>query len=217
MQLTHLGHSCLLVEVAGQRVLIDPGTFSAFEDVADLDAILVTHQHPDHLDLERLPALLKRNPGAAIHADPDSVKILAGKEIPAAATIAGQTFAVGDVEITPAGDRHAIITEHVPRIANVGVYLTAPGEASLFHPGDALDAHVPGDVDILAAQVNAPWCAVKESVDFVRRLAPSVVVPIHDALLTEAGRDLYLRHIRDFGRDGGIPVRDLRGAGPVAV
>lgn len=217
MQLTHLEHSCLLVEIAGQRVLIDPGTFSTFDDVTDLDAILVTHQHFDHLDLERLPALLQRNPGAAIHADPESVEILRHKEIPATATVAGQTFALGDLEITPAGARHAVITDYVPGIANVGLYLTAPGEASLFHPGDALDAQVPGDVDILATQVNAPWCAVKESVEFVRRLAPSVVVPIHDALVTEAGRGIYLRHIGDFGRDGGVPVRDLRGAGATSM
>jgi len=217
MQLTHLGHSCLLVEVAGRRVLIDPGTFSDFEEVTGLDAVLVTHQHFDHLDQERLPALLERNPGAAVHADPQSVEILLGQEIPATPTVAGETFTLGDLTITPAGTQHAVITDYVPRIANVGLYLTAPGEASLFHPGDALDAHVPGDVDILATQVSAPWCAVKESVEFVRRIAPSVVVPIHDALVTDAGRGIYLHHIGEFGREGGIPVRDLRGAGPVTV
>jgi hypothetical protein len=65
--------------------------------------------------------------------------------------------------------------------------------------------------------VSAPWCAVKETVEFVRRIAPSLVVPIHDALLTGAGRGIYLRHIADFGREGGVPVRDLRGKGAVTV
>ena len=28
MQITHLGHSCVLLETAGQRILVDPGDFS---------------------------------------------------------------------------------------------------------------------------------------------------------------------------------------------
>lgn len=217
MQLTHLGHSCLLIEVAGQRVLVDPGTFSAFDDVDELDAILVTHQHFDHLDLQRLPDLLRRNAGAVVHADPESAEMLAGKDIPATPTVAGQGFAFGKLSVTPAGARHAVITDYVARIANVGLYFSAPGEPSLFHPGDALDAQVPGDVDLLAVPVSAPWCAVKETVEFVRRIEPAAVLPIHDALLTEPGREIYLNHIGGFGRDGGIPVRDVRGAGAVAV
>lgn len=217
MELTLLGHSCVLIEAAGQRVLIDPGTFSAFDDVSDLDAVLVTHQHADHLDMERLPALLQRNPGASLHTDPDTAEILAGEEIPVTRNQPGEVFTFGDLTITPVGAQHAVITEYIPRISNVGLYLTAPGEASFFHPGDALDAEVPGDVDLLGVPVNAPWCAVKETVEFVRRLAPSAVMPIHDALLAEQGRDIYLRHIAGFGRDGGVPVRDLHGAGTLTL
>lgn len=217
MKLTLLGHSCVLIEAAHQRILIDPGTFSAFDDVTDLDAVLVTHQHADHLDLARLPELLRRNPGASMHTDPGTAEILAREEIPVTRNRPGETFTFGDLMITPVGAEHAVITEYVPRVPNVGLYLTAPGQASFFHPGDALDAEVPGDVDLLAVPVNAPWCAVKETVEFVRRLAPSAVLPIHDALLTEPGRDIYLQHIAGFGRDGGVPVHDLHGAGTLTL
>lgn len=216
MQLTHLGHSCLLLEAAGQRVLIDPGAFSDYEDVADLNAVFVTHQHFDHLDPEKVPGLLERSPGAKVYADPETVRILADKDIEATSTADGPVQ-LEELTVTPVGSEHAVITEFVPRIGNVGLYFTSPGEPTLFHPGDALDGRPAGDVDLLAVPVSAPWCAVKETVAFVRAIAPGTVVPIHDALLTDAGRGVYLQNVEKFGRDGGLPVTDLRGAGPVTV
>ncbi|MGL5911486.1 MAG: MBL fold metallo-hydrolase, partial [Phycicoccus sp.] len=71
MRLTHVGHACVLVEMAGSRLVIDPGTFvDDLSGLRDLDAVLVTHQHPDHLDQHRLPALLADNPRARVLADP---------------------------------------------------------------------------------------------------------------------------------------------------
>ena len=70
MEVTHFGHSCVLLDTGAARLLIDPGNFSTdFENVTGLDAVLVTHQHPDHLDLERLPALLRANPDARLIVD----------------------------------------------------------------------------------------------------------------------------------------------------
>ena len=82
MRITHLGHACLLVELGDARILVDPGTFSPdAQDQRDLDAVLVTHQHPDHLDVERLPALLEANAGAQLVTDPETAKQLQDKGI----------------------------------------------------------------------------------------------------------------------------------------
>ena len=65
MLITHLGHAAVLLEVADRRVLIDPGNFSAgWHGLTGLDAVLVTHQHPDHVDPEHIGALLDANPDA---------------------------------------------------------------------------------------------------------------------------------------------------------
>jgi L-ascorbate metabolism protein UlaG (beta-lactamase superfamily) len=75
MQITHFGHSCVLLDTGSARLLIDPGTWSeGFESLTGLDAVLVTHQHVDHLDPQRLPALLRGNPGARLIVDPGSAK-----------------------------------------------------------------------------------------------------------------------------------------------
>ena len=79
MELTHFGHSCLLAEIGVARLLFDPGTFShGFEGITGLSAILITHQHADHADPQRLPALVEANPGAALYADPQTAAQLGG-------------------------------------------------------------------------------------------------------------------------------------------
>src|SRR5215218_11221979 len=75
MRLTKLGHSCLLVEEGGARLLLDPGTLSGgFEELEGLTAVLFTHQHADHLDQARLRGLLERNPRARVVSDQGSAE-----------------------------------------------------------------------------------------------------------------------------------------------
>jgi L-ascorbate metabolism protein UlaG (beta-lactamase superfamily) len=70
-ELVHLGHACVVGDTGAARVLVDPGVFSeGWQTLEGLDAILVTHQHFDHLDLEKLPALLEQNPDAELVVDP---------------------------------------------------------------------------------------------------------------------------------------------------
>ena len=80
-----------------------PGTFADdLSDVRDLSAVLVTHQHPDHLDPERLPALVAANPDAVVLCDPGSLDVLAGLGVEARAHD-GAATTVGAVTVTPFG------------------------------------------------------------------------------------------------------------------
>jgi len=208
MRITHLGHACLLVETGGQHILIDPGSYSrGLTDVTGVNVILVTHQHADHVDLQRLPALVEVNPQARLYAEPQAAAVMQEAGITAEHTVSGETLTFGPVRVTPVGGRHAVINEALPRIGNLGLVLRSHGEPSLFHPGDAYDAE-PGQVDILALPLNAPWTASRDTVAFAQRISPRVCVPIHDALLSAIGRRLYLSQVRTFGPEG-MDVRDL--------
>lgn len=220
MRITHLGHSCLLVEVADQRVLIDPGTFSRPEEVGPdtgVTALVITHQHPDHVDPERITDLVATHPGAVVLAERETAALLPDMGVDAdrvQVMVPGRAVALGSLELLPVGERHADIHPYVPKVGNTGVVLRVPGEPVLFHPGDCLDAD-PGEVDLLCVPVNAPWGKIAETIAFVRRIAPSRgVIPIHDALLSEEpGRPMYLNHITTHGADGGVEVHDLKEAG----
>src|SRR5215210_6399490 len=213
MLITHLGHSAVLVETDDARILIDPGNLSdAWHRLTELDAVLITHQHPDHLDPQQLPALLAANPGARVLAEPSVLTQVADGGLPglgdaAEALPPDRQEAVGDVLISAVGGQHAVIHRDLPRIGNVGYVLRSEGQPALFHPGDALDA-VPSGVDILAVPAYGPWAAMKETVDFVRAVGALEGFPIHDGLLNERGFGLVLRRVNEMT---GTRLIDLRG------
>ncbi|MDR1450687.1 MAG: MBL fold metallo-hydrolase, partial [Propionibacteriaceae bacterium] len=146
MQISHLGHAAVLVETAGCRILLDPGDFSsAWHGLAGLDAIVVTHQHADHIDQRHLPGLLAANPEAVLLAEPS---VPDKWDLPSARRFAaGSSHSLGRVRIAAVGGSHAVIHRDIPRIGNIGIVIEAPGEPRFFHPGDALDA-VPAGVDV---------------------------------------------------------------------
>src|ERR1700760_3316703 len=98
LSLSKFRHSCLLIELGEVRVLLDPGGFSAgFESLTELSAVLFTHQHPDHLDTDRVVALLAANPQAAVFADVASTAQLADRGVTARAVTPGDDFVVEDI------------------------------------------------------------------------------------------------------------------------
>jgi len=194
MKITHFGHACTLLETATVRILVDPGSFSSgFDDLVDLDAIVITHQHADHVDVDRVPELVKRNPRVRVYADAATAQLLAPHDIPTSLLSLGDRLTIGDSTIDVVGGTHAVIHPDIPDISNAGLIVD---DGAVYHPGDAL--FVPEqEVDILLTPISGPWLRIADPIDFVRAVAPRVVVPIHEATL--ANPALHLTLVTNLG------------------
>ncbi|MHB1063681.1 MAG: MBL fold metallo-hydrolase [Georgenia sp.] len=197
MRLTHFGHACLLVETTGARLLFDPGTYAeGFETVRDLDGVLLTHQHADHVDRERLPALLTANPHAVLLADEETAALLTDLPTTPRPVRVGDHLTVAGAEVDVVGGAHAFVYGDLPALANAAYVLDG---GAFFHPGDSLVVPEMA-IDVLAGPTGAPWLKLAEAIDFVRAVRPRVVVPIHERTLADPAMSYSM--LRRFSPEG---------------
>ncbi|MFG2946938.1 MBL fold metallo-hydrolase [Streptomyces adustus] len=196
MKLTKKAHSCVRLEKDGRTLVLDPGMFSEADAAAGAEAILVTHEHPDHFDEGRLRAALEADPDVEIWTLASVADQLSAAFPGRVHTVGhGDTFTAAGFDVQVHGELHAVIHPDIPRITNVG-YLVDGGR--LFHPGDALT--VPDHpVETLMLPVMAPWNKISEVIDYVREVEPQRAYDIHDALLTDLARPIYDRQIGALG------------------
>ncbi|MFJ4630318.1 MBL fold metallo-hydrolase [Streptomyces sp. NPDC088847] len=196
MKLTKNSHACIRLEKDGRSLVIDPGTFTEEDAAVGAEAILVTHEHLDHFNEDRLRAGLDANPAAEVW----TLKAVADQLSAAFAgrvhTVGhGDTFTAAGFDVQVHGELHAVIHPDIPRITNVG-FLVDGGR--VFHPGDALT--VPDHaVETLMLPVMAPWSKISEVIDYVREVKPQRAYDIHDALLTDLARPIYDTQIGTLG------------------
>lgn len=198
-RLTYVGHGTVLIEVAGARILTDPllrrhmgpllrrGPLPEPGLLGDLDVILISHLHVDHLDIRSLRLLDKRTPvlipehGAALvrrqgFADvrslaPDEVMEMAGVRIEATAAYHGGKR----YPVTRAGDAVGYLVGAGPTFYFAGDTGLFPGMAELAGRIDVALLPISGWGVTLPDDHLNPLTAAKA----LPLLRPRIAVPVH--------------------------------------
>lgn len=183
MNITKLGHSCLLIEDQETRIIIDPGTWSTQQnDLHNIDVILITHAHTDHFDIDSLKTMIGNNPNVQIITNTSVSTKLEIEHIKSTVIEASQNIDINGVVIEGIGNDHAFLHSSIPCIQNTGYFIAN----RLFCPGDSF-AIPQKPVEILALPVAGPWTRLQESIDYAIAIKPKVCFPIHDGILKSPG------------------------------
>lgn len=184
MKLTKYEHACLVLEQAGSALIIDPGSFTMpLGDVANVVAVVITHEHADHWTPDQLNRIITRNPDVTIYG-PAGVALAAdGFTITEARD--GETVTAGPFTLAFHGSRHAVIHSSIPVVDNVGVLVND----TLFYPGDSYTVP-PVAVEVLAVPAGAPWLKIGEVIDYVTEVKPKRSFPAHEMTLSVIGKNM---------------------------
>ncbi|MFJ3309596.1 MBL fold metallo-hydrolase [Streptomyces sp. NPDC086549] len=173
MRITKYTHACVRLEHGGRVLVIDPGVWSESAALTGADAVLVTHEHADHIDVVRLAGL-----GVPVYAPAEA-------NVPWLEVVgvsSGTKFIAADFRVRAVGGRHAFIYDGQPDCANLGYII----DEAIYHPGDSL--HVPEQpIETLLVPAQGSWMKTAEAIDFVKAVKPQRAFAIHDAQINDRG------------------------------
>jgi L-ascorbate metabolism protein UlaG (beta-lactamase superfamily) len=204
MKITKFGHACLLVEEGEARILIDPGSYSGTVTAENLTAVLITHNHQDHLDIDLLKSILSKNAAVQVITVAEAGQNLDEAGIAFSAIEDGAELIVADVSVRSFGKQHSYIYGETPKCQNTGFMIAN----RFYYPGDSF--HIPNaPVEILALPVAGPWMKLAECIDYAKAVKPKIIIPVHDGFIREDRGASLRRFPLMFLEPEGIELRDM--------
>jgi L-ascorbate metabolism protein UlaG (beta-lactamase superfamily) len=203
MILRKFEHACFSVEQDGSSLIVDPGNWTTDLSInTNVKAVIITHEHQDHMSIELLRKIISKNPGAIVVVHESIAHTL--HEFSIKPIVPNEIMNIGGFELAFFGGQHAEIQKGMPGIANVGVLINK----TLYYPGDSFVApNVP--VQVLALPIAAPWLKFSEIADFVESVKPAMAFPTHDGILSENGRRLLDTMVSSIATKNGTVYRRL--------
>jgi len=205
MRFTKLEHSCVRLDKDGAVLVIDPGTFGDAAGALDgATAVMVTHEHPDHLDANAIRAAMSNDPELTVWLNQSMCAQFSEFGGRVHEVRQGDALEVAGVSVHVYGVDHALIHQDIPLVVNTGFLI----EGELFHPGDSFT--VPEEpVSTLLLPISAPWLKAGEMIDYFRAVAPARGYAIHDAILNDNGLGLMTRMMSVAAAPSGASVARL--------
>lgn len=190
MKITKYIHACLQIEKGSDKILFDPGLFTFAEGLVkpsqfeNIQAVIITHKHPDHVDADSLKEILKNNENAIVFANSDIVKTLAENEIEAEVFESGERSIAGFNFEAFDAPHEKILADELPQNT---AYLI---DGKILHPGDSYSKNLltKKGTEVLCLPTMAPWTTELTTFDFAVEMSPQIIVPIHDGY----ARDFFL-------------------------
>jgi len=196
---TFVGHSTVLIEVDGARILTDPllrlrvGALIRHSPLPpasvyrDLDAVVISHAHLDHLDVPSLRLIDKDTPVLAPRAAKRLIRSLGFANV--TEMEAGESRDIGRLRLTATPAVHGITRHPMAAPSNTLGYLVE-GRLTAYFAGDTglFDemAELADDLDLALLPVGGWGPRLPEdhlnpltAAEALRLLRPAVAVPIH--------------------------------------
>jgi len=214
MRLTKYSHSCVRFDNGRDTLVIDPGVFSEVGLALEgAQAVLITHEHADHLNAPALLEAARANAAMRIWAPAAVAATLTELGDRVTTVSAGESFDAGGFAVSTFGGLHALIHPLLgPPVANIGYLI----EGAVYHPGDSFMVP-PAPVETLLVPIHAPWSKIGEVLDFVAAVRARRAFQIHDALLNDRGSGLVDTHVGRISAMYGTTYTRLAAATTVEV
>lgn len=180
--------SGLVLKTLSKTLVFDPAEVNP-KIFKNVDAILITHEHYDHLDVPLVRDVHGRTKCQVI-ADKTSARKLrdAVSSDKLYEARVGSEFKIGDVQVLAEGFKH-------PAAAPVSFLITTEDGIRIYHTGDSLPfpemkrigEQTPPDVVFCTVGPPAPGASPQTGVEIVKMVNPKMAIPYH-APATESRR-----------------------------
>ena len=190
MKITKYIHSCLLFEKTGFKILFDLGKFSFAEGLVtaemfnDVQSVIITHNHPDHLDMENLKKIIELSK-ATIYTNAEVSKELFANGLESILVEEGE-MTIGPFSLKVLNVAHEHILDSP--LPDMQAYVI---DSTILNPVDSFEQKLYAyeGINLLILPIMAPFTTELKVAEFGDKIHPKHILPVHDGY----AKDFFLK------------------------